>query len=285
MSVFLPMLPRHEHRVQLGVAPEITRRDHGFVAHWFEDRVVADGYATDRPPIHWPILERAVRLLPDGYPRRVGVDVGCGAGGSTAPLVHVVDIAIGIDSSAAMLAAVRATGIDAMFCSAAAEALPFQDKSVDLIVAAGSLDFVDLRAALEEAGRVVAPNGNVLVYDFGAASRCRSSDDLATWYSAFSDRYPPAVDTRQPPTRDVLASHRNALTLRSHEAFDLDLVLSPIEYADYLMTQTNVASAVARGESYDTIRSWCLQTLDGFFVAPRPVVFDGYIAHLTRAKP
>jgi ubiquinone/menaquinone biosynthesis C-methylase UbiE len=253
------------------------------VAHWFEDRVVADGYATARPPIHWPILERAVRLLPQGFPCGVGVDVGCGGGGSTAPLVGIVDVAIGIDPSAAMLAAAQATGIDAIFCSADAEALPFQDCSVDLIIAAGSLDFVDLRAALQEAGRELAPDGNVLVYDFGAARRFRSSDDLARWYSTFLDRYPPAVDSRQPPTRDVLASHRDALTLRSHEVFDLDLVLAPIEYTDYLMTQTNVASAVRHGESSDTIRSWCLQTLDPFFFAPRPVVFDGYIGRLTRA--
>src|ERR1700681_4081057 len=108
----------------------------GSVAHWFEDRVVAAGYATARPPIHWPILQRALRLLPEGYQRRAGVDVGCGGGDSSAPLVRVVDVAVGIDPSAAMLAAARKTGIDARFCSGRAEALPFQDASLDLIVAA-----------------------------------------------------------------------------------------------------------------------------------------------------
>lgn len=242
---------------------------------------MADGYATARPPIHLPILERALCLLPEGFRRRAGVDVGCGAGGSTAPLARTVEVAIGIDPSAAMLAAARATGVDAIFCSGQAEALPLQDSCADLIIAAGSLDFVDLRAALQEVARVLAPDGNVLVYDFGAARRFRSSDDLARWYSTFLDRYPPAVDSRQPVTRDALASHREVLMLRSHEVFDLDLVLSPIAYTDYLMTQTNVASAVRHGESYDAIRSWCLQTLDPFFLVPRPVVFDGYIAHLT----
>jgi len=242
---------------------------------------VAEGYASARPPVHWPILERALRLLPEGFPRRAGIDVGCGAGGSTAPLAGVVDVAIGIDPSAEMLTAARATGVDAIFCSCHAEALPFQDSSVDLIIAAGSLDFVDLGAALQESGRVLAPDGNFLVYDFGAARRFRTSDDLARWYSTFLDRYPAAVDSRQAPTRDVLASHRNhTLRLRSHEVFDLDLVLSPVAYIDYLMTQTNIASAVMHGESYDAIRSWCLQTLRPFFGAPRPVVFDGYIAHL-----
>jgi SAM-dependent methyltransferase len=258
-------------------------RNYGSVVHWFEDRVVADGYATARPPVHWPILERAVSLLPPGFRRRTGVDIGCGGGGSTAPLVRIVDVAIGVDPSAAMLAAARATRIDAIFCSGHAEALPFQDSSVDLIVAAGSLDFVDLPTALGEAGRVLAPDGNALVYDFGAARRFRSSDDLAQWYSTFLDRYPPAVDSRQPPTRDVLAADRDALRLRSYEVFDVDVALSPVQYTDYMMTQTNVASAVAHGDSYDAIRSWCLRTLALFFDAPRPVVFDGYIAHLTGA--
>lgn len=81
----------------------------GYMAHWFEDRTVADGYATARPPIHRPILERALRLLPQGYRRRVGVDVGCGGGGSTGPLARIVDVAIGIDPSAAMVGAARDT--------------------------------------------------------------------------------------------------------------------------------------------------------------------------------
>jgi ubiquinone/menaquinone biosynthesis C-methylase UbiE len=148
------------------------------VAHWFEDRAVADGYATARPPIHLPILQRALRLLPEGFRRRIGVDVGCGSGASTAPLARAVEVAIGIDPSAAMLAAARATAIDIRFCAGLAEALPLNDSCADLVIAAGSLDFVDLRSALHEIARVLAVDGNVVVYDYGAARRFRSSDDL-----------------------------------------------------------------------------------------------------------
>ena len=251
------------------------------MADWFRDDVVAAGYAFARPPIHRPVLEVALGRLPHQLRCRVAVDVGCGAGGSTRPLADIAEVTIGIEPSPAMLVAAKATGTGAHFAAGRAEALPLSASSVDLVLAAGSLDFVDLGSALREARRVLARDGQMIIYDYGGARRFRRSDQLASWYSMFLGRYPPAVDDRQPVTRDALAAHRDVFELQSYEAFDIDLTMSPHEYTDYLMTQTNVVSAVRHGASYEEARAWCLDTLAPFFVGAERVVFDGYIAHLT----
>jgi len=161
-----------------------------------------------------------------------------------------------------------------------AEALPLAATAVDLVVAAGSLDFVDLGAAMREAHRVLAGDGHMIIYDFGVARRFRTSDQLASWYSTFLERYPPAVDDREPVTAAALAAQGGLFRVLSYEDFDIDLRLSPGEYTDYLMTETNVASAVRRGGSYEEAKAWCRDTLGSFFVEPQGVVFDGYIALL-----
>lgn len=252
------------------------------MATWFEDDTVAVGYATARPDVHRLIFERAFARLPADTPCRFAVDIGCGAGGSTRSLTQVAEVAIGVDPSAAMLAAAGSGAVPASFVAGQAERLPVAGAAADLTVAAGSLDFVDLGAALQEVRRVLRPNGWLIVYDFGAASRTRTSDDLSRWYADFLDRYPPAIDDRRPVTRVLLESHTESLCLRSYEPFDIDLVLSPAAYIEYLLAQTNIASAVRYGASCDEIRSWCHETLPGSFLDPQPVVFDGYIALLSR---
>jgi hypothetical protein len=51
-------------------------------------------------------------------------------------------------------------------------------------------------------------------------------------------------------------------------------------YCNYLLTETNVAHAIARGEDRAVIRGWLESTLDQVFGnVEREVVFAGYLAH------
>ena len=47
-----------------------------------------------------------------------------------------------------------------------AEAIPLRDRSVDLITAAGSLNYANLDLFFPEAARVLLPHGVLVVYDF-----------------------------------------------------------------------------------------------------------------------
>src|SRR5690349_9106257 len=142
---------------------------------------MAAGYARFRPPVHRKILERA--LTPRAAAPRA-LDVGCGAGLSTQALAGFADVAIGMEPVAAMLPK------QPNFFAGVAEAIPIAGASIDLITAAGSLNYADLILFFPEAARILRAGGLLLVYDFEPGRSFRSSRSLDDWFSAFVERYP-----------------------------------------------------------------------------------------------
>jgi SAM-dependent methyltransferase len=121
-----------------------------------------------------PLAEQLVELT-DPHPGDRVLDVGCGPGVLTGPLVdrcgeaHVA----AVDPSASFVAATRALhpGIDVR--EAAAESLPFDDDVFDAALAQLVVHFMsDPVAGLREMGRVTRPGGLVAasVWDFGNAT-------------------------------------------------------------------------------------------------------------------
>jgi SAM-dependent methyltransferase len=123
----------------------------GYIGRW--SRLVAAEF------VRWLELPPLVRVL----------DVGCGTGALTATVLDVADPAevIGVDPSEGYLAQATATVSDrrARFEVAAAESLPLDDASFDVVVSGLVLNFVsDPAVALGEAVRVVRRGGTVAAY-------------------------------------------------------------------------------------------------------------------------
>jgi SAM-dependent methyltransferase len=245
----------------------------------FDDFRVAEGYAIARPPVHPRVVER----LAIQAPLDLAIDLGCGAGLSTAALAPIARRRVGFDPVEAMLKAARRRSPDASFAVAAAEEIPVASGQVDLISAAGSLNYVDLLRFFPEARRVLRPHGVIVIYDFSPGSVFRNDDSLAIWFDAFSRRYPwPAFNGRQ-LNPDILAKLSFGFRLVSHENFAIPLLLAQQAYIDYMLTETNVARAVQDGASHSEIEVWCSQTLEPVFGGTaRDVVFKGYFACLKR---
>jgi SAM-dependent methyltransferase len=107
-----------------------------------------------------------VRGILDGIPIGVAVDVACGTGRHTEYLASLGHKAIGVDTSAVMLARAREKVPDAEFHEADLHALPLDDHSVDLVVCAIALTHVPvLTLAFAEFVRVLRPNGHLVVSD------------------------------------------------------------------------------------------------------------------------
>jgi ubiquinone/menaquinone biosynthesis C-methylase UbiE len=119
----------------------------------YDSARLARGYAFDRPPVHAQIL-KSVRL--DGRAGRA-LDLGCGAGVSTAALAPLSERVVGLEPIATMLAHRREVAPEVRFVTGSAEALPFASRSFDLVAAAGSLNYTDLPSALAEVARVLTP--------------------------------------------------------------------------------------------------------------------------------
>ncbi|MGZ6969532.1 MAG: class I SAM-dependent methyltransferase [Acidimicrobiia bacterium] len=247
----------------------------------FGSPAMAAGYARARPAVHPHVLELARARLGLTAPVARALDVGCGAGLSTVPLQTLARSCLGIDPVETMVRASPFRSDRVAFAAARAEALPVCSGSVDLITAAGSLNFVDLEPFFSEAVRVLRPPGALVVYDFSAGRRFGSSAELDDWFTEFERRYPRATGVARPLDPESLAVVATGFRLAGSERFSLGLPLAPDFYLDYVMTETNVAHAVQGGEDPEAIRSWCSRTLaDVFAGAAREVLFDGYLAHL-----
>ena len=246
----------------------------------FSDARMAAGYAAARPPVHPLVVERARPWL-GGAPRRLVVDLGCGAGLSTRPLVPLGQCVVGIDPAPVMVAAASQVVKGARFAVGTAEALPLRAHSVDLLAAAGSLNYVDPGAAFDEAARVLGPDGALLAYDFSPGRTIRGTPTLDAWFEAFMRRYPPPRDNALPLDPSVLAGVSPRFRLAHATEFDVGLPLTRDAYTAYVLTETNVQDALTRGHHLDDVCAWVSASLAPVFGDDaREVRFRGYVALL-----
>ncbi|GAA3247633.1 class I SAM-dependent methyltransferase [Dactylosporangium siamense] len=242
------------------------------MASVYDSERLAAAYAFDRPPVHQHIL-RAARL---DRPAHRALDVGCGAGLSTAALASVAQHVIGLEPVPAMLAHSGTVAPRARFVVGTAEQLPFGTGVFDLVTAAGSLNYADLPPALREIARVLAPGGTFLLYDFSEGRRSASGDALADWFAAFEQRFPWPAGWRPLDPRELpLAAC--GLRLLDHTGIELHLPTTFEDYLRYTVSGVNVDSAVEA-------RDWCRDTLAPLFAAgDLTVVVPGYVATLSHA--
>lgn len=246
--------------------------------------ILAAGYATSRPAVHPHVIERIQRRLQLTEHVRRALDIGCGAGLSTQPLGRIARQCIGIEPVEAMLQLSAQVAPDALFVAGNAEALPFPSQSIDVITAAGSLNYASLDSFFPEAARVLAPAGILIVYDFSQGRSFRDSPDLGTWFQEFAARYPAPPNAARKLDPSILAGLPSGFSVREHEEFEVGLRLDPDFYLAYVLTETNVAYAIRNGTPAEEIRSWCAGTLrNAFRGESHEVMFRGYIAYMVAA--
>jgi SAM-dependent methyltransferase len=194
----------------------------------------------------------------------------------------MADQRIGMEPAEPMLQWTAAVAPESEFVVGAAEAMPFSKGSIDLMTAAGSLNYVNLDLFFAEAIRVLARQGVLVVYDFSQGKAFRQGLVLEQWFSIFEQRYPPAPQEAQPLDPTILARFNSGFRVRSQVGFEVGVALSLRSYLDYVMTETNVAYAVRNGVPLGEIRSWCEDTLGPLWMEQTPeVVFPGYFACMT----
>lgn len=246
----------------------------------YESERLAAAYARDRPPIHERIL-RSARL--DRQAERA-LDVGCGAGLSTAALTPLARQVVGLEPVSNMLMHRQTVAPQARFVIGQAERLPFESGSFDLVSAAGSLNYADLASALPEIARVLTPDGTFLLYDFSTGRRSVSGDELAGWFASFEQRFPwppgwEPIDVRELP----LAGY--GLRLLDYTDIEVELPMAFDAYLRYMLSEVNVDDAITRGDhGAEEARAWCRETLQPVFAdGDVTVVIPGYVASLARA--
>lgn len=163
-------------------AVAIAVRRHGGIGHGRAGHHVAGGTIMDDASFY----DRTGRLLLGGFTRSIAddvagglepgariLDVGCGPGHLAFELSDRGFDVTGIDLDPGMITQAVARGASRdpapsrpTFLVASAAALPFEDASFDLVVSTLSTHhWDDLPAGLRELGRVVRPDGPILIWE------------------------------------------------------------------------------------------------------------------------
>jgi SAM-dependent methyltransferase len=142
----------------------------------------------------WRTAENsAAYLLPHLSPGQSLLDVGCGPGTITVDLAGLVapGVVVGLDRSAEALAAAGAldtAGVRVSFRAGDVSALPFDDRSFDVVHAHQVLQHLeDPVAALREMARVCRPGGLIAARDgdYAAFSWFPDSPELDRWLDLY----------------------------------------------------------------------------------------------------
>jgi ubiquinone/menaquinone biosynthesis C-methylase UbiE len=101
------------------------------------------------------------RILPPPMPATdVVLDIGCGAG-QTLIGAYGDRVTFGLDIDFSALRLGRSLTDNVRFVCGRAETLPYRDQQFDMVVARGSLPYLNIRANLHEIRRVLRPGGAV----------------------------------------------------------------------------------------------------------------------------
>ena len=246
----------------------------------YDSERLAAAYAFDRPSV---VHEQILRSAPLVRQADQALDVGCGAGLSTAALAPLARRVVGLEPIPAMLTYRRTVAPHASFVIGQAERLPFAAGSFDLVTAAGSLNYADLPTALAEIARVLTADGTFLLYDFSSGRHSVSDDKLERWFASFEQRFP------WPPGWQPLDVHELPLAAYGLQLLDFtdveaQLPMDVDTYLRYALSETNVESAIANGAcTPGEARDWCRTTLEPVFAeGPVIVVIPGHVATLAR---
>ncbi len=147
------------HRSAEGIRPASARATDSEVTNPF----VGGGspsHAEARPPLH----DRAVQQMRERFPPpRLALDIGCGTGLWTRPLVSFAGRVDGVDPSGDMLTAARGDR-SISFVAGETEHLPFLDRSFDFATVASAIHWL-LAEGIAEMHRVLSPGSPLIVYD------------------------------------------------------------------------------------------------------------------------
>jgi ubiquinone/menaquinone biosynthesis C-methylase UbiE len=213
--------------------------------NYFVECETARRYAASRPAFHGGVVATIRAFFEIDESLAIAVDVACGTGQSTLPLLDIAARVIGIDVSTAMLnEAARHERIN--YVTSRAEQLPLSPESLDLITVALAFHWFDRGAFLAEVQRVLRPGGRLVLYNNAFYGRMVENSEFEHWFrQRYLARYPTPARRGERLT-DGQAREYNLQIVGDSEHTN-EVRFTSTALASYLSTQSNVIAVIDTG--------------------------------------
>jgi SAM-dependent methyltransferase len=205
----------------------------------FTDSTVAARYARSRPPLHHHVVDLLRRRQP---PIHRALDLACGTGMSTRPLVSIASMVIGVDIEEEMLrVAGRSDGIS--YVVGAGEQLPFREGAFELVTLGSAIHWLE-PPAIAEVHRVLVNGGTLSAYDVWFPAEMVNVSAFSTWMNdRCAPRYPNVAKHAYEADRLLEANFR--LAWSDDLRYEVPMTLGQL--VDYLMTHSERIAAIQSG--------------------------------------
>jgi SAM-dependent methyltransferase len=232
--------------------------------NFFAYPTAAKRYAKGRPFFHPLAIKKIHSTCCEHGQIRRALDVGCGTGQSSLALLEVADEIVGVDCSAEMLSHAEPHA-RIHYVEARAEQMPFPDATFGLITVALAIHWFDQEKFFRESKRLLQPGGWLVIYNDGFMGRMQINDSFEKWNrEEYLERFPtPPRNSR--PLSEIDAAQCGFVQSGSDE-FAHEVEFTQEQLVSYLVTQTNVISAVEAGkEDLQSVASWLLNSVRPMF--------------------
>ena len=251
----------------------------------FENALIASRYDLGRPRFHDTLIASFVQAIGfDGRWARV-LDVACGTGHSSQPLLRHADTVIGIDISEEMIRIARARVPQVRFIVGSAEALPDAIGPFDAVFIASGFHWLAKEAFLASVGKVLTVGGWLVSYDLGAPKVMRNNPAYGGWYTGkYWARYP-NPPRAQGTFREFTESSAGMLGSGAEITAETVIDLSPAELCTMITTQSNIHQALSRGIRIEAIDAYLRDAVAPFFAGmTESFVFSSRIHYARRLR-
>ncbi len=244
----------------------------------FDFKRISEGYK-NRPFLHKQIIQNFHNEI-GKPPFLAGLDIGCGAGLSTKALKTICTKVTGIDISTEMVCAAKELcrqdeNIDCIVSSA--EDLLIEERNIDIVTAAGAIQWIDRDSFLSNLKHMMKENGYLLIYDFAISDQMKENPAYTDWWhTQYIKEFPkPYRDESVWENKDVAdyGFHIiNQIDLEMEYSFSLE------SFIEFMMIQSNVNAKIDGGvQNEDAVYRWFENTLSPVFHGQNQcLLFKGY---------
>ena len=248
----------------------------------FDFKRIAEGYK-NRPFLHKQVIEQ-FQIDTGRQQFALGLDIGCGAGLSTKALKAICTNVIGTDISPEMINVARevcAQDENITYLVSSAEDLSLEDDKVDIVTAAGAIQWIDRDIFLSNMNKIIRKNGYLLIYDFAISDTMQGNPAYTDWWhNQYLIEFPKPYRNESVWNNEDVTPYGfriiDQIDLNMEYSFDLE------SFIEFMMIQSNVNARIEEaGRKEEEVHQWFQQTLSPVFHdQTQCLLFRGYSWYL-----